>query len=225
MQRFSRLSRLAAVPAILSGLAACTSTETSTGNVVGSSLGVPIVAGAPPPPGSATIQPPISGLTSTPPPFGGPHDARPQNAIPTYERTTSAERTSVGADGTVRTDRTTTRVGFDPNRAAVALAALSAPRAAQGSIAGPWQMQSSSSGSMCSVYLYGDSSSTSGSASSSGCPVGGIISGVSGWSYANNQLTLSKGGTTAMVLNQMSPNRFDGTATWGFLSTRISLYR
>jgi hypothetical protein len=52
-----------------------------------------------------------------------------------------------------------------------------------------------------------------------------VMSGVSGWSYDNGRLTLTKGGTTAMVMSQQGPNRFDGTATWGILSTRIALYR
>jgi hypothetical protein len=78
---------------------------------------------------------------------------------------------------------------------------------------------------MCTVYLYGAPADRAGGASSAGCPAGGVMSGVSGWSYDNGRLTLTKGGTTAMVMSQQGPNRFDGTATWGFLSTRIALYR
>ncbi len=210
----------------VAGLCACTSTEQPPPGAIGSSLGVPIVAGEPPPPGSARIQPQGNFLAPTPPPFGTPRDARPAPAAPVYQRTNVTERSTLSPDGsTLRTERTTTSVGFDPNRAAGALGALVSAGAAQGGIAGAWQMQSSSSGVMCSVFLYGQPGASSGAATSSGCPVGGIMSGITDWSYDGGRLTIAKGGSTAITLNQMGPNRFDGTATWGFLSTRIALYR
>jgi hypothetical protein len=220
-----RLNVLAALAAS-AALVACSSTERepSTGAAIGTSLGVPIVVEEPPPPNSARVAPQGGLLAPTPPPFGAPRGAERPSATPTYERTRTSERVTVGGDGAVRTERTTTTVGFNPDRAAGALERVTSG-ALSGGVAGTWQMQSSSSGVICTVYLYGAPADRSGGASSAGCPAGGVMSGVSSWSYDNGRLTLTKGGTTAMVISQQGPNRFDGTATWGFLSTRIALYR
>ncbi len=211
---------------LASGLSACTSSGSdSSGPAVGASLGVPIVAGPPPPPGSAVLSPPAGPFGSPTLPFGtarGSDNSRSEG----FARTRSTERTTVSPDGsTLRTERTTTRVGFDPNGAARAVGALVGGAGMSQGLAGAWTMQSSSNGTMCSVFLYGAPGAPSGAATSSGCPMGGIMSGITNWTYENGQLTILKGSATGIVLNQMGPNRFDGTATWGFLSTRIALFR
>ncbi len=218
-------AKAAASSLALSLLCACTSSKQPPPGTIGSSLGVPIVAGEPPPPGSARLQPQGSIFAPTPPPFGTPRDARQEAAQPIYERTRISERSTVAPDGSVRTETTRASVSFDPNKAAGALGALVSAGHAQGGIPGAWQMQSSSNGMMCSVFLYGQPGAVSGAATSSGCPMGGIMSGITNWTYDGGRLTIAKGGSTAITLNQMGPNRFDGTATWGFLSTRIALYR
>jgi Protease inhibitor Inh len=214
------------VALLAAALGACTSSDADgTRPVIGSSLGVPVMAGPPPAPGTAVISAPVGPFGSTPPPFGTPRGSdmpRPEG----FERTRSTERTTLSPDGsTLRTERTTTRVGFDPNGAARAVGALVGGAGYAQGLAGAWTMQSSSNGMMCTVFLYGGPGSTTGAATSSGCPMGGIMSGITSWTYAENQLTILKGSATGIVLNQMGPNRFDGTATWGFLSTRIALYR
>jgi Protease inhibitor Inh len=207
-------------------LSACTSTEQLPPGTAAASLGIPIVAGEPPPQGSARLQPQGGLFAPTPPPFGAPAGARSAAPSPVIQRTNVTERSTISPDGsTIRTERTTTSVGLDPNKAAGALGALASAGVAQGGIQGAWQMQSSSNGAMCSVFLYGQPGAASGAATSSGCPVGGIMSGITGWSYDGGRLTITKGGSTAITLSQQGPNRFDGTATWGFLSTRIALYR
>jgi Protease inhibitor Inh len=143
-----------------------------------------------------------------------------------WERTRVTERATVSPDGSsIRTERTTTTVGFNPDRAAAALGRVVGGPAVNQGMAGVWTMQSSSNGSMCSVYLYGAPTDVQGAATSSGCPLGGIMSGITAWRLEGNQLTIMKGEATGIVLNQMGPNRFDGSASWGFLTTRIALFR
>lgn len=159
------------------------------------------------------------------PPLPAPATARTTEP-PAFQRTTINERTTVGADGTVRTTRTTATVGFDPDRAATAAGALlaAANRPGDGSIAGTWTSRSSSTGTGCSVALYGDAAATSGQAASA-CNSSSVLGGVTAWRYAEGRLTLLKGDQVALQMNRAGPHRFDGTATWGFLSTTITLYR
>lgn len=137
-----------------------------------------------------------------------------------------SERTRVGADGTVHTTRTTTSVSFDPNRAAAAVDSLvsAANRPADGSIPGTWTSRSSSTGTGCTIALYGDPTAQEGSAASA-CNAGSVLAGVTTWRYSEGRLVLYKGSEEALAMNRAGPHRFDGTAKWGFLSTTITLFR
>jgi hypothetical protein len=169
--------------------------------------------------------------TATPPPFGAPRTSAVAAAprTPVIQDTRVSERTSVSPDGrSVRTERTTTSVSFDPDRAAGALERLASSgtaTAANQGIPGVWQMQSSSTRLICTVNLYGGPQETQGQANSVGCPVGGTMQGITGWRYESGKLTILKGSEVSIVMDQLGPNRFDGTATWGFLTTKIALYR
>lgn len=168
-------------------------------------------------PGAALVAPPLP-TTSR---IGAPA------APPPIQHTSVSEKTSVSADGsTVRTTRTTTSVGFDPNKAAAAAERLisAANRPDDGSLPGTWTSRSSSNGTGCTVALSGDPQAVQGSAASA-CNVSSVLSGVSSWRYAEGRLTLYKGSEEALALNRLGPHRFDGTAKWGFLSTTISLTR
>lgn len=148
-------------------------------------------------------------------------------AAPPIQHTTVSERTSVSADGrSIQTTRTTTSVGFDPNRAAAAADRLVAiaNRPEDGSLPGTWTSRSSSTGTGCTIALYGDGQAMQGAAASA-CNSSSILGGISGWRYAEGRLTLLKGSEEALTLNRAGPHRFDGTAKWGFLSTTISLTR
>jgi hypothetical protein len=162
--------------------------------------------------GAALTPPPLPSSAGTPPPL---------------QRTSVTERTTLSSDGsTLRTTRTTTSVGFDPERAASAAGRLMSGMGGgvnQG-IPGQWTSQSASTGTGCTIALYGAPEATSGGAASA-CNAGSVLAGINGWSYQNGQLSLMRGSEAALTLSQLGPNRFDGTATWGFLSTRISLYR
>lgn len=208
-------------------LVACSSTgdERQSGAAVGSSLGVPVLTQEPPAPNTVRTSPQGGLFTPTPPPFGAPRgSSQPQAAVNSFERSRTTERTNVDGDGTIRTTRTTTTIGFNSERAGAALERLTSG-APTGGVAGSWRMQSSSTGSICEILLHGTPSDTSGAASSSGCGTGSIFAGLSAWSFSGGRLTLARGGSEIMTLSQQGPNRFDGSATWGFLSTRIALYR
>ena len=141
--------------------------------------------------------------------------------------TTVSEKTSVSADGrSIQTTRTTTSVGFDPNKAAAAAERLisAADRPDDGSLPGTWTSRSSSTGTGCTVALYGDPQATQGAAASA-CNTSSILGGVSTWRYAEGRLSLFKGSEEVLVLNRLGPHRFDGQAKWGFLSTTFSLTR
>lgn len=143
------------------------------------------------------------------------------------QHTTVSEKTNVSADGrSIQTTRTTTSVGFDPNKAAAAADRLIAVanRPDDGSLPGTWTSRSSSTGTGCTIALYGDATSTQGNAASA-CNAGSILAGVTTWRYADGRLALYKGSEEALVLNRAGQHRFDGSAKWGFLSTTITLYR
>jgi hypothetical protein len=148
-------------------------------------------------------------------------------AAPPIQHTTVSEKTNVSADGrSIQTTRTTTSVGFDPNKAAAAAERLIAVanRPEDGSLPGTWTSRSSSNGTGCTVALYGDPQAAQGSAASA-CNVSSVLTGVSSWRYADGRLSLYKGSEEALVLNRAGPHRFDGSAKWGFLSTTITLSR
>jgi hypothetical protein len=180
------------------------------------------------PSGRETADAPLAPPLLAPPPLAQRPSVFATPSAPPIQRTTVSERTTLSPDGsTLRTTRTTTSVGFDPDKAAAAagrlLSAAAGPSAYQG-IPGTWTSRSSSTGTGCTVALYGAPDATSGGAASA-CNSSSVLGGVSGWRYENGRLTLLKGQEVALAMNQAGPNRFDGTATWGFLSTNISLFR
>lgn len=167
---------------------------------------------------------------STPPPFGGaPAPAAvpaPAQQAETINRTVATENVEVGEDGTITTTKTTTTVGFSvPAAAPAAAAAAPTPAAiAANGVPGAWKMQSSSTKAMCDVQLYGAPGAVSGQAASN-CPYGYILNGITAWQYNAGVLSLLKGSGVALSLNQLNPNRFDGTASSMGLTTTIALYR
>lgn len=148
-------------------------------------------------------------------------------AAPPLQHTSVSEKTRISADGrTIQTTRTTTSVGFDPNKAAAAADRLiaAANRPDDGSLPGTWTSRSSSTGTGCTIALYGDAQAAQGTAASA-CNAGSVLAGISGWRYADGRLILLKGNEEALVMNRAGPHRFDGSAKWGFLSTTITLFR
>lgn len=169
-----------------------------------------------------------TGCTSTPPadysatPVA-PAVAKQQMPVP-ISQTQTTEKTTISDDGsTITTEQTTTTIGFDPAKAAAALAAPASPATNSGLI-GQWQMVSSSSGASCSLAFYGAPAATEGKATSN-CPSGFLLNGITGWAYQNGQLNILKGTNVALTLNQLGPTRFDGVASNGFISTTITLKR
>ena len=181
---------------------------------------------------------PPSGYAPSQAPFGAPSSGfgtpnRVGMAQPSRQQvlhSTQSQKVTVSADGqTVRTDTTRTSVSVDPDKAAAAAGALLGAATGGGGgaqgVPGMWRAYSSSNRETCSVQLYGPPDAMSGAAESSGCPFGGAMQGISGWQFSNGQLHIKKGGETALTLNPLGPNRYDGKLTWGMLSTTISLYR
>jgi hypothetical protein len=137
-------------------------------------------------------------------------------------QTKVTETTTIDDDGTVTTETTTVSMGVNtPTAPAVAVAAKPAANAG---LPGQWTMVSSSSGATCNVALYGAPNAVNGKAASD-CPGGFILNGVSAWNYSGGVLSLIKGGSPVLSLNQLGPNRFDGQATGMGITTTISLYR
>lgn len=160
------------------------------------------------------------------PPPSGPTFGTQRPDSGTIQRTTVNERTTVSADGNaIRTTRTTTTVGFNPDRAAGAVGRmLAAATPANTGIPDNWTTVSSSNNSRCNVVLYGAPNATSGSGGAA-CEGSSTLSSINSWRYDNGQLFLMNGGSTVITMNQAGPNQFRGTLSWGFLSTTITMYR
>lgn len=170
--------------------------------------------------------PEVVPLLSTPAPSPAAL-GRPAAPTPTQTlHSSTSEKTTVAADGTVRTTRTSSSVTFNPGQASAAAAGLlsAATRPSDGSIPGSWR-STSSNGATCEVTLYGDPTAVSGSASASCSNPTQLLVGSTAWSYADGKLTLLKGSEVAMVFHRADAHHFAGTAKWGFLTTTIRLTR
>lgn len=164
----------------------------------------------------------VPNLTATPPALGRPAAPTPTQTL----HSSTSEKTSIAADGTVRTTRTSTSVTFNPGQGAAAATNLlsAATRPTDSSIPGVWR-STSQNGASCVVSLDGDPAAVSGPASASCGTPGQMLAGSTAWNYADGKLTLMKGSEVAMVFHRAGPHHFAGTATWGFLTTTIRLTR